>query len=112
MKIIVAVKQVPARDSMLRISADGKWLDDVDLNYEINEPDAYALEEALQIKEKHGGEVVTICAGPERAVQTLRETLAKGADRGIHVKLEETKMLDPTVTGRFLAKAIEGESPE
>jgi electron transfer flavoprotein beta subunit len=112
MKIIVAVKQVPARDSVLRVNADGNWLDDVDLNYEINEPDAYALEEALQLKEKHGGEVVAICAGPDRAVQTLREALAKGADRGIHVKLEDAKVFDPAVTGRLLAKAIESESAE
>jgi electron transfer flavoprotein beta subunit len=112
MKIIVSVKQVPARDSILRINTEGTWLDDIDLSYEINEPDAYALEEALQLKEKHGGEVVVICAGPERAVQTLREALAKGADRGIHVKLEGAKMLDPAMTGRVLAKAIESESPD
>jgi electron transfer flavoprotein beta subunit len=112
MKIIVSVKQVPARDSILRVNAEGNWLDEADLSYEINEPDAYALEEALQLKEKHGGEVVAVCAGPDRSVQTLREALAKGADRGIHVKLEDAKVLDPAVTGRLLAKAIETESAE
>jgi len=66
MKIIVAIKQVPVRDSNLHIDASGRWIDEEDLSYEINEPDAYALEEALQLKEKHGGEVVAVLAGPER----------------------------------------------
>ena len=64
MRILVAIKQVPVRDSPLRVDAAGNWIDEDDLNFEINEPDAYALEEALQLKEKHGGEVVAICAGP------------------------------------------------
>jgi electron transfer flavoprotein beta subunit len=67
MKIIVAIKQVPARDSQLRIAPSGKWIEEADLSYEINEPDAYALEAGLQLKEKHGGEVVALCAGPARA---------------------------------------------
>ena len=89
MKIIVSVKQVPARDSALRVNGDGRWLEDTDLSYEMNEPDAYALEEALQLREKLGGEVVVVCAGPARATQTIREALAKGADRAIHVETEE-----------------------
>jgi electron transfer flavoprotein beta subunit len=80
MKTIVAIKQVPARDAVVRIDSQGKWIDEQDLNFEINEPDAYALEEALVLKEKHGGEVVALCAGPARAGQTIREALAKGAD--------------------------------
>ncbi len=112
MKIIVSVKQVPARDSALRVSASGKWLDESDLTYEMNEPDAYALEEALQLKEKLGGEVVVVCAGPERALQTVREALAKGADRAIHVNIEEQGTLDALGTARLLAKAIQPESPD
>lgn len=112
MKIIVSVKQVPARDSALRVNASGKWLDGSDLTYEMNEPDAYALEEALQLKEKLGGEVVVVCAGPERALQTVREALAKGADRAIHVNIEEEGMLDALGTARLLAKAIQPESPD
>jgi electron transfer flavoprotein beta subunit len=111
MKIIVSVKQVPARDSSLRANGAGKWLDESDLNFEINEPDAYALEEALQLKEKIGGEVVVLCAGPERAGQTIREALAKGADRAIHVRLEQVS-LDPLTTARLLAKAIGSEQPD
>jgi electron transfer flavoprotein beta subunit len=112
MKIIVSVKQVPARDSALRVSSDGKWLDESDLSYEMNEPDAYALEEALQLKEKLGGEVVVLCLGPQRAAPTIREALAKGADRAIHVESQEGVVLDALATARLLAKAVEPEQPE
>jgi electron transfer flavoprotein beta subunit len=112
MKIIVSVKQVPARDSALRINATGKWLEESDLTYEMNEPDAYALEEALQLKEKLGGEVVVLCLGPQRAGQTIREALAKGADRAIHVQMEDDVVLDPLATARLLAKAIQPEEPD
>lgn len=112
MKIIVSVKQVPARDSSLRVNGRGTWLEESDLSYEMNEPDAYALEEALQLKEKLGGEVVVLCAGPVRVTQTIREALAKGADRAIHVELEEGGGLDALATGRLLAEAVRPESPE
>jgi electron transfer flavoprotein beta subunit len=111
MKIIVAIKQVPARDSQLRIAAPGKWIEETDLAYEINEPDAYALEEALQLKEKHSGEVVALCAAPERAGQTIREALAKGADRAIHIE-EDMSAFDPLAAARVLAAAIKTESPD
>src|ERR1039457_5590553 len=93
MKIVVAIKQVPARDSQLRIASPAQWIEEEDLSYEINEPDAYALEEGLQLKEKHGGEVIALCAGPARAAQTIREALAKGADRAIHRSEEHTSEL-------------------
>jgi len=112
MKIVVSVKQVPARDSSLRLNRDGKWLEEADLSFEINEPDAYALEEALQLKEKLGGEVVVVSAGPERTLQTVREALAKGADRAIHVVTEERGAMDVFITAQLLAKAIEPESPD
>src|SRR5579864_333964 len=98
MKIIVAIKQVPARDSQLRIAASGKWIEEADLTYEINEPDAYALEAGLQLKEQHGGETVVICAGPARVAQTIREALAKGADRAIHIEEEKLANFDPLAT--------------
>ncbi len=112
MKIIVSVKQVAARDSALRVDKEGKWLDETDLSYEMNEPDAYALEEALQLKEKLGGEVAVLCAGPARATQTIREALAKGADRAIHVEIDPSGALDALTTARLLAKAIEPEAPD
>src|SRR5499427_7124688 len=111
MKIVVAIKQVPARDSQLRISASAKWIEDADLSYEINEPDAYALEAGLQLKEKHGGEVIALCAGPARAAQTIREALAKGADRAIHIE-EENTAPDPLANAKLLAAALKPESPD
>jgi len=112
MKIIVAIKQVPLRDSPLQVAASGLWIDEDSLSFEINEPDAYALEEALQLKEKHGGEVVVLCAGPERAAQTIREALAKGADRAIHIETEELNSLDTLGIGKLLAAAVKGENPD
>src|SRR5919108_3079578 len=85
MKIAVCLKHVPSRDSRLRIAPDGRWIEERDLSWEINEPDLYALEEGLRIKEKRGGEVVVVTAGPERAGEALKRGLAMGADRGIHL---------------------------
>lgn len=112
MKIVVSIKQVPARDSLLRADSSRPWLQEYDLTYEINEPDAYALEEGLQLKEKHGGEVVVLCAGPPRAAQTIREALAKGADRAIHIEEEDLAALDPLSTARLMAKALAPEKPD
>jgi len=112
MKIIVSIKQVPVRDSQLRIDSSGRWIQEGDLNFEINEPDAYALEEALQLKEKHGGEVIALCAGPARASQTIREALAKGADRAIHIEADNLSSLDTLGLAKLLAKAAEPEKPD
>jgi len=112
MKIIVAIKQVPERDAQIAIAADGRWIDEDDLAYTINEPDAYALEEALQLKEKNGGEVIVLCLGPERVTSTLREALAKGADRAIHVEFDELAALDTLAVAKMLAEAIKPESPD
>ena len=112
MKIIVAIKQVPERDAQIAVGPDEKWIDEDDLSYTINEPDAYALEEALQLKEKNGGEVVVLSLGPARVTSTLREALAKGADRAIHVEYDELTALDTLSVARMLADAIKPESPD
>ena len=112
MKIIVAIKQVPTRDSQLRVDAGGQWIQEGDLTFEINEPDAYALEEALQLKEKHGGEVIALCLGPARAAQTIREALAKGADRALHIEEESLTSLDTFGVARLLAAAVKAENPD
>lgn len=113
MKIVVAIKQVPARDSLLRVNAAGTWIADADLSYEINEPDAYALEAGLQLKEQYGGEVVVLSAGPARAAQTIREALAKGADRAIHIESEESLGEgDPLVAAKLMAAALKTEAPD
>ncbi|MGO9897424.1 MAG: electron transfer flavoprotein subunit beta/FixA family protein [Bryobacteraceae bacterium] len=111
MKIVVAIKQVPARDSELRIAASGQWIEEADLGWEINEPDAYALEAGLRFKEKQGGEVVALCAGPQRVASTIREALAKGCDRAIHIE-DDLASADPLVTARLLAAALADEKPD
>jgi len=112
MKIVVAIKQVPARDAQLKIASSGKWIEESDLAYEINEPDAYALEAGLQLQEKNGGEVVALCLGPARAAQTLREALAKGAHRAIHIEEEDPRAFDALGTARLLAAALASEKPD
>jgi len=111
MKIVVAIKQVPARDSQLRVAASGRWIEEEGLEYEINEPDAYALEAGLRLKEKHGGEVIALCAGPARAAKAILEALAKGADRAIHIE-EDATALDPLARARQLAAAVKSEAPD
>ena len=117
MKIIVCIKQVPVRDSQLRVDASGRWIEESDLGFEINEPDAYALEEALQLREKDGGEVVVVCAGPPRASQTIREALAKGADRSIHIEtdaglVDAAARYDTLALARLLAESIGPEKAD
>jgi electron transfer flavoprotein beta subunit len=111
MKIIVAIKQVPERDAQIAIGADGR-IDESDLAYTINEPDAYALEEALQLKDKNGGEVIAISAGPERVASTLRDALAKGADRAIHIFDDAPGSRDTLSLASLLADAMRAESPD
>ena len=108
MKILVCMKQVPQKDAPLKLNESGKWIRE-DVSYEVNEPDAYALEEALRQKEKHGGEVVVVTAGPTRSAQVLREALAKGADRAIHLEDEKFVGLDALNTAKAISAAIKDE---
>src|SRR5438552_7381288 len=108
MKILVCMKQVPQKDAPLKLNEAGTWIRE-DVSYEVNEPDAYALEEALRQKEKHGGEVVAITAGPARAQQVLREALAKGADRAIHLEDASFVALDAINIAKAFAAAIKDE---
>jgi len=107
-KILVCLKQVPQKDAPLKLNDAGTWIRD-DVSYEVNEPDAFALEEALRQKEKHTGEVVAITSGPARAQQVLREALAKGADRAIHLEDEKFVGLDALNTAKAIAAAIKDE---
>ncbi|HKW55734.1 MAG TPA: electron transfer flavoprotein subunit beta/FixA family protein [Candidatus Acidoferrum sp.] len=110
MNIIVCIKQVPAKDAPLAIA--GNWIKESDIGFEMNEPDSYALEEALRLKEKHGGEVVALSMGPERVKQTIKEALAKGADRGIHIADDNFSQLDPLGAAKSLAAAIGKEKAD
>src|SRR5215510_9962038 len=110
MKIAVCIKQVPTREWQPRLDDSKTWIRDQDAAFEMNEPDAYALEEALRLKEKHGGEVVVCSAGPARVAQVIREALARGADRAIHVEDDALASADAFVTTAALAEAMKGES--
>jgi electron transfer flavoprotein beta subunit len=110
MKIAVCIKQVPTREWQPRLREDGRWIREQDASYEMNEPDAYALEEALRLREKHGGEVVVCSAGPARVQTVIREALARGADRAIHVEDDTLGAADAFVTADALAAAMGGEA--
>jgi electron transfer flavoprotein beta subunit len=110
MKIAVCIKQVPARDWQPRVNDARTWVRDEDASFEMNEPDAYALEEALRTKERHGGEVVVCSAGPARVAQVIREALARGADRAIHVESDELSSSDAFAVAGALAEAMAGEA--
>jgi electron transfer flavoprotein beta subunit len=108
MKIAVCIKQVVTREWQLRVTDTKSWIRDSDASFELNEPDAYALEEALRLKEKHSGEVVVVSAGPARVAQVLREALARGADRAIHVE-GDLASADAFVIAEELAVAVRDE---
>ena len=109
MKIAVCIKQVPTREWQPRLNDDKTWIREQDVSYEMNEPDAYALEEALRLREKHGGEVVVCSAGPARVQQVIREALARGADRAVHVESDLLGSADAFVTADALASAMAEE---
>jgi len=109
MKIAVCVKQVVTREWQVRLDDAKTWVRDQDASFEMNEPDAYALEEALRLKEKHSGEVVVCSAGPARVSQVLREALARGADRAVHVKDDALATADAFVVAEALAGAMREE---
>src|SRR5512133_1709281 len=106
MKIAVCIKQVPTRDWHPRLDEARTWIREQDAGFEMNEPDAYALEEALRLKERVGGEVVACSAGPARVSQVLREALARGADRAIHVEDDRLAQADAFVVADALAAAM------
>lgn len=112
MKIVVCMKQVANRDAILRINKDASWIEEGDLSYETSESDGYALEEALRIKEKRGdGEVIVVSMGPARVKTTIKDALARGADRAIHILGDNLEDLSPFTAASVLADAIREEQP-
>src|SRR6185312_3226672 len=109
MKIAVCIKQVPSRDWQPRLNDTGTWIREQDASFEMNEPDSYALEEGLRLKEAHGGEVVVCSAGPARVAQVLREGLARGADRAIHVDHDALAGADAFAVADALAAGMKDE---
>ena len=109
MNIIVCIKQVITREWLVRVDEAQTWIRDQDASFEMNEPDAYALEAALRLKEQHGGEIIVCSAGPVRARQVILEALARGADRGIHVVSDDIPKAGAEVVAETLANAIREE---
>ena len=118
MKIVVAVKQVAALDEDFEIRADEKDVEEDFLLYDLNEWDDFSLEEAMKIKEtsaENGGgevEVVVVSVGPDRADESLRKCLAKGADRAIRVWDDAIKGSDAIAIGKVLAEVVKKEAPD
>lgn len=112
MKIIVCMKQVPVQDSLLRITGDNRWIEEDELNWEINESDHYALETALRLKEEHGGEVVLLTMGPDRVKEAIKQGLAKGAERALHIDNASFSTMDPFINAKLLTAAIKQEEPD
>jgi electron transfer flavoprotein beta subunit len=113
MKIIVLMKQVANKDAVLRIGPDETWINESDVALQTNESDGYALEEALRLKEAKGdGEVIVCSLGPQSAKTVIKDALARGADRGIHIVAENSNKLSPFQIAKGIADAIRGENAD
>ena len=112
MKIVVCVKYVPDTAIKMKIAGDGKAVDLTGVAYVVNPYDEFAVEEALKIKEKLGGEVVVVGAGAETATQGLRTCLAMGADSAVLIKDTELENADSFITGTVLAKVCHTLAPD
>ena len=112
MKIIVLMKQVASKDAILRINRDGTWIEEGDLSFEVSESDGYALEEGLRVREKLGGEVIVCSMGPQRVKSVIKDALARGADRAIHVVGDNLAHLSPYAAAGALVEAIRDEQPD
>ena len=111
MKIAVLVKQVIGSESALEINSNNNWVKEDNASFVMNPPDNYAIEEALTIKEKLGkGEVVIVSQGPLRAQKVIREGLAKGADRGVHIEENGQIETDPLVIAKSIVAAVKNEN--
>ncbi|RMZ48898.1 electron transfer flavoprotein beta subunit/FixA family protein [Candidatus Marinimicrobia bacterium PRS2] len=110
MKICVLIKQVPDKDSSLNIDDDHLTLVENNITWVSNESDNYALEEALLLKEKHGGEVIACTLGKDPAKQVLKDALAKGADRGIFISDSSFENLDILSLGKVISSSLKKEN--
>src|SRR4026209_156721 len=112
MKIIVMMKQVANKDAILRINKDASWIEEGDLSFEVSESDGYALEEALCVREKLQGEVLVCSMGPQRVKSVIKDALARGADRAIHINGDNLGSLSPYAAASLLAEAVRDEQPD
>jgi len=104
--IIVLVKQVPDTEAKIRISDDGKHIDESSIKLVVNPYDEYAIEAALQLKETHGGEITLVSLGPAGAVTALRTGLAMGADKAVLIKADDSRFMDSQTVANHLSKVI------
>ena len=113
MKIIVLMKQVANKDAVLRIAGDEKWINEADVSHQTNESDGYALEEALRTVEAKGeGEVLVCTLGPQSAKTVIKDALARGAHRAIHIVVDDTKSLSAYQIARALSDAVRDENAD
>jgi len=104
--IIVCLKQVPDTESQIKVAPDGKSIVQDDVKWVMNPYDEYGVEEALLLKEKHGGEVTVIGLGPKRVTETIRTALAMGADKGILINDPAAEGSDAIAIAKAMAAAI------
>jgi electron transfer flavoprotein beta subunit len=103
MKILVCIKQVPDMESKFKVNAEGVWYDNTDLAWRMNEYDEYAVEQAVQLKEKTGADLTVLCIGPERVKEMMKKALAMGCDRGVHVVDDASFKKDPFSIAAIIA---------
>jgi electron transfer flavoprotein beta subunit len=106
--IIVCLKQVPDTETQIKVAPDAKSIVTDDIKWVMNPYDEFGVEEALQIKEKLGGEVTVVSLGPKRATEAIRTALAMGADKGILISDEALEGSDSLAVAKALAAAIKG----
>ena len=104
MNILVCIKQVPDMESKFKVGAEGTWYDSADLAWRMNEYDEYAVEQAVQLKEKTGGDLTVLCIGPDRVKETMKKALAMGCDRGVHVADDASFTRDPFAIASIIAE--------
>src|SRR5438094_1596430 len=107
LKVVVCVRRVPDTAARIRMASDGKSIDTSDAEFVINPYEEYALEQAVQLKEKHGGEVTVVTLGPEKTTQVIMKALALGADKAVHLKSDKIPE-DPGPVARALANELKG----
>jgi electron transfer flavoprotein beta subunit len=106
MNIVVCVKQVPDTEARIKVKEGATGIVREGVKFVISPYDEFALEEALRLKEKHGGSVTTLAIGPDRAKEALRTTLAVGADKAIHIQEAALAGLDGLGIAKVLSKAV------
>ncbi len=112
MNILVCIKQVPDMESKFKVNGEGLWYDSADLAWRMNEYDEYAVEQAVQLKEKTGGDLTVLCIGPERVKETMKKALAMGCDRGVHVADDEFFKKDSFSIAALIAEFAKSKSFE